>query len=924
MKRLLLLFSLLMACTAAFAQKEISPAEIQSQYTKLYKNYQKNPNNVEAMVELAEFYMIPGNPMGSFTLAMEYICKAETRYVAMVEDQGSYRDVAKLIKKKITVASVRQLKHNIIDSTARYLRSLPDTVVLPTSELDNLANVFGNYNMITRHIEHQRLQGAFNEARKIGTLQSLNAFANKYPNTDEAENAHKEMVEMARRLCADAQWESEVDAIVEPYLDIEGMSRMAYKRKSTLAFAQACQIHTIEAYEDYLKRYPSGDEYADVLDKMESLLRLEYNQLVRPADYAHFAQQHRESPLADQAIAELRNYITNNHDIAATRIFLRHFPLEDGYDEILRLYYEWHLEEGNANPIIRFREEMPTFPYMPALEDDLRKALRKDSINLMPRFQEAQFGQYTQYIYRLTGRKISFVALQRTLQQLIAQQKWAAVIERMNKFDISFENDCVAECNELRAIVQAPADKKKVLSLEVSPSYQMSNAQVVNGGKIMYYNKIEGNVSVISMAQRTVGKKFKWQNIGDVQFTNAQNNGHLVFFNLFDHGTKMLLSQNGTICIATAAGDKWQISEMPDYPVNTDYNDYDAFMLPDGSGILLASDRPGGFNLQQSKAYFHGDTALASDIYFIPRTNMGWGEAINLGRNINSPYCEYSPVLSSDLKTLYFITDGRGGMGYGDIYMATRTDINDWQSWSTPVNYGKETNTGFNELSVRLSDDEKTLFLTSNSAGKYNCYSVASSHKGGSASTNIAITPNGNDMKIVMIDLSSQNIVAEQKVFTRKAMKTQIHREKSYVVIASSADHQFVPSVLISPKENQSADVNLRSFSLKEHQQLDLAIPLYGMVFSPNSQQLKPSATFELQQLSAFLTANPKATVEFEINVPGDDEAHCFNLGKSRGQQIKDQLILSGIDINRIIISNYGNVNYGNTNPSSEVLIRIR
>ncbi len=924
MKRLLILFWLLLGCTAAFAQKEISSAEIQSQYTKLYKNFQKNPNNVEAMVDLAEFYMIPGNPMGSFTLAMDYICKAETRYVAMVEDQGSYRDVAKLIKKKITVASVRQMKHNIIDSTARYLRSLPDTMVLPASELDNLAKAFGNYSMITRHIEHQRLQGAFNEARRTGTLQSLNAFANKYPNTDEAENAHKEMVEMARALCAEAQWESEVDAIVEPYLNIEGMSRMAYKRKSTLAFAQACQIHTIEAYEDYLKRYPSGDEYEDVLDKMESLLQIEYNQLTQPADFAHFAQQHRESPLADQAIAQLRKRIMDNHDITATRIFLRHFPLEEGYDDILRLYYEWHLEEGNANPIICFREEMPTFPYMPALEEDLRKALRKDSVNLMPRFQESLFGQYTQYIYRLTGRKVSFVALQRTLQQLIAQQKWAGVIERMNKFDISFENDCVEECNELRSIVQAPADKKKVLSLEVAPAYQMSNAQTTSGGKIMYYNKIEGNVSVISMAQHTVGKKYKWQNIGDVQFTNAQNNGQLVFFNLFDRGTKMLLSQNNTICIATAVGDKWQISEMPDYPVNTDYNDYDAFMLPDGSGMLLASDRPGGFNLQQSRAYFHGDTALASDIYFIPRTNMGWGEAINLGRNVNSPYCEHSPVLSSDLKTLYFITDGRGGLGYGDIYVATRTDINDWQSWSTPVNYGKETNTGFDELSVRLSDDEKSLTVISNSAGKYNCYSVASSHKASSASTNITITPNGNDMKCVMIDLSSQNIVAEQKVFSRKALKTQMHREKSYVVLATSADHMYVPSAIISPKEEPTTDISLRAFSLNDLQHIDIAIPMYGMIFSNNSQQLKPSATIELQQLAAFMASNPKAVVEFEINVPGDDEAHCFNLGKSRGQQIKDYLILSGMDLNRIIISNYGNVNYGNSIPPSEVLIRIR
>ena len=922
MKKLLLLCLGLMLSVCAMAQYDMEKVDVQYLYSKLYKNYLKNPDDVAAMYELSQFYISPGNPMGSLPLAMDYIVKAEERYVMMVEDEAYYREVAKLIKKKITVASVRQAKFHIVDSTVAYLSSIPEGTALTEAELDNLAQSFSKYNRVMALIEHQRLLGSLIEARRLGTLEALRGFIQKYPGTDEAEAAQRDMVEMVRALCAEAQWESEVDAIVAPYLDLDGMSRVAYKRKSTLAYAQACQLHTVEAYQDYLKRYPSGDEYADALDKLDGLLQLEYDDLHSPQQYADFALRHSESELAPQAIAHLRDLVTEYRDVESARIYLKQFPLDEKHDEILRLYYEWHLEEGNADPILCFKEENPDFPYMLALEEDLRKARRKDSVDLMPRFVESQFGAYTQYIYRLTGRKVSYVGLVRTLQQLIAAQNWTAVTQRMDKFDISFENDCVEECAELRSIINAPVDKKKALTVEVTPPYVMTRPQVVQNGKMLFYNKVEGSHTIITMAQRTVGKKFRWQNVGDVQFTNAKNNGNLEFYSLFDQGNKMLLRQEDEICIAVNEGTQWTITDVPGYPVNTDYHEYDVVMVPDGSGILLASDRPNGQNLQRSKAYFHGDTAYASDIYFIPRSEHGWGEAVNLGTNINSPYCDHSPVLSMDMKTLYFITDGRGGLGYGDIYYATRDNIDDWQTWSKPKNYGKETNSGFDEMSVTLSDDERTLFFISNRTGANACYSVPAFHQGGSGSVEVSINPRDEEMKLEVVDLSSQNVVQEQKSYSKKPIKVSLYSEKQYVVLATTADAQFIPSVLVMPSKKTTVDVS--TISSLELQKIEQAIPLHGVVFVNNSQQLRNSGTMELQHMADFLKANPKLQVEVEVNVPGDDDTHCYNLGKARGTTIKDLLVLAGVDINRIVISNFGNVNYSGDAPAAEVLVRIR
>ena len=61
------------------------------------------------------------------------------------------------------------------------------------------------------------------------------------------------------------------------------------------------------------------------------------------------------------------------------------------------------------------------------------------------------------------------------------------------------------------------------------------------------------------------------------------------------------------------------------------------FRVENGTGMLLASDRPNGQNLQPSGALFHGDTALATDLYFIPYTQNGWGAAVNLGVTVAAP-----------------------------------------------------------------------------------------------------------------------------------------------------------------------------------------------------------------------------------------------------------------------------------------------
>ncbi|MCH7535971.1 MAG: PD40 domain-containing protein [Bacteroidetes bacterium] len=77
---------------------------------------------------------------------------------------------------------------------------------------------------------------------------------------------------------------------------------------------------------------------------------------------------------------------------------------------------------------------------------------------------------------------------------------------------------------------------------------------------------------------------------------------------------------------------------------------------------------------------------------------------------INSSYYESSATVTADGKTMYFISERPGGQGNGDIYkVEKRYD----DSWGEPVNLGEVVNTEFDEISVFIHPNGKTLFFSS-------------------------------------------------------------------------------------------------------------------------------------------------------------------------------------------------------------------
>jgi hypothetical protein len=140
--------------------------------------------------------------------------------------------------------------------------------------------------------------------------------------------------------------------------------------------------------------------------------------------------------------------------------------------------------------------------------------------------------------------------------------------------------------------------------------------------------------------------------------------------------------------------------------VNSPESDFTMSMPFDGLVLYFYSmNRPGGYG--------------STDIWLSRRatTDDPWGEPVNLGPSVNSSYSDGSPCMSADGLLLFFHSDRPGGFGDFDLYMITRTAIDD--NWGVPVNLGPVINTSVRDGAATISPDGSTLLFASGRPGGY-------------------------------------------------------------------------------------------------------------------------------------------------------------------------------------------------------------
>ena len=151
-----------------------------------------------------------------------------------------------------------------------------------------------------------------------------------------------------------------------------------------------------------------------------------------------------------------------------------------------------------------------------------------------------------------------------------------------------------------------------------------------------------------------------------------------------------------TADIYQSAGDgtSWGPARTLNAPVNSNGDDEVVAASADGQRLLLHADDNAG------------------DLSETHLTAAGWSKPRELGAHINTKYRETSASFSPDGRYVYFVSDRpEGGLGGRDIYKA------EVEGKNPPVNLGATINTPYDEESVFMQPDGKTLLFSSQGHG---------------------------------------------------------------------------------------------------------------------------------------------------------------------------------------------------------------
>ncbi len=305
------------------------------------------------------------------------------------------------------------------------------------------------------------------------------------------------------------------------------------------------------------------------------------------------------------------------------------------------------------------------------------------------------------------------------------------------------------------------------------------------------------------------------------------------------------------------------------------------------------------------------------DIWFCTMgDNNKWGEAKNAGPVINTKEDEEGVYMHPDGKTLYFSSKGHNSMGGYDIF---RSDLRNGQ-WSEPINLGPKVNT---------KEDDVYFVLTAD--GKKGYY--ASARQGGLGDKDIyeiSFTSTSKKKEKWPRVTLLKGIVIDEETMLPLGSTIEITDNKSNKVISTLASNSSTGKFLISLPSGKNYGIAVKSDGYLFYSD-NLTIPdsaafaeiiktvplkkfivgkkivLNNVFYDFDKASLQPESVSELERLVTLMNENPSLKIELSSHTDGKgSEDYNQKLSQARAQTVVDLLVSKGINKDRLVAKGYG------------------
>jgi OmpA-OmpF porin, OOP family len=261
---------------------------------------------------------------------------------------------------------------------------------------------------------------------------------------------------------------------------------------------------------------------------------------------------------------------------------------------------------------------------------------------------------------------------------------------------------------------QVDVDQLPAALEALNSRYDEQNAILHPDGRSLYFTRANDSLNVGGPRDRgdiwvsQLGDDGRWQsphNLGAPVNDDLKNvmlgfspDGAVMFVHLEERLPGGMIVNNG-IGYSLHQSGAWTVPRRLSVDYYTNKSRHQSGSLsPDGSVMVLSLDSYGS----------RGEEDLYVSFYESGR----WSQPRNLGSDVNTSGQEMTPYLAPDRSTLYFSSNGHGGQGGRDLFVARRLDET-WQRWSKPVNLGTEFNSEGVELWYHIDAVNQLAYFTS-------------------------------------------------------------------------------------------------------------------------------------------------------------------------------------------------------------------
>lgn len=894
MKKLLsiFVFALLTSfwCTAQEVYYELYKSQDWEKLTKkLEPVLQKQPKNVVANHVAGMMYANQNYPGYSYDKAYNYLQTTKTELGKMSsadrQKYSKYLTVKKVQKDFDTVCQRLFEATYALHSVSQCNQFLKNYKRAPKELLDSITTL--------------RNMWAFEDAQKVNTKDAYQTFITTYPDAKEISTA--------------------------------------IKRRDSIAFNETVRKNSCDAYLDFIKTYPQSDYIPQVQKLYLEKISSANTEGKTFADYEKYVIANPKDKNSTFAIRKMIEIAKSQKDINLFQKAVE-YSRDIDFEYALYEFYKEFTSDGETYTLYTFVDMYPRTFLDTLVAKDFKIAGKGDALALTEPYDSAKsYRLFTEYIKMAAPKEKAFVVLQKLISLDVAEHNWKKAAKTVSTYKPYFGKQSGRVDNLLR-LLNAQEDKsvvRKEFSFVINTKEGGEYSPIITAdGKYLFFcgkNRPDniGKTEDIFLSEWGVDDWTKPMLL--TKMSSPMTNEAVI--SVSTDGTEMLYFKEGVINRAEKGLYGWEPGTNVSDQINNARWSADAMITSDGKAIIFSSVRDEGYNYytkqNASLGVYHGAIHHQSDIYVSLKTDKGWGKPINLGPTINTIYTDRSPYLHHDMKTLYFSSDGHGGMGNLDVFVSTRLSDTCWDCWSEPINLGKEINSSEEDWGYRIAPNGKDFYYAARETGtKQNDLFYVTIPEKYRPEAVVKIVGKITDSKgkpvetqIVWEDLASGDVIETSKSNPADGQYfTILPNGKMYGYYVE--DSKYYPQSqnvdLTKGTASQTVTNNIVVTSYAEMKEQKIPVRLNNLFFDTDKSDLLPYSIPELKRVAKIIKENNlRVEIAGHTDNVGEDN-YNMSLSLRRAEAVKSFLVKQGCPSNLFEVVGHGEAKPQTTNDTAE------